>query len=83
MGKENMIVSKDIYKGIRRALEFAEQTGQSVNVFLNRGDEGEKIEGVIKEVDKSTFRIRLLLDSGQLDGYETIAIPKVEYVEYS
>ncbi|MBP0723658.1 hypothetical protein J5Y03_00485 [Bacillus sp. RG28] len=70
-------------KGIRKALEYAEVTGQSVNVFLNRGPDGEKIEGVIKEVGETKFRIQLLLDTNKLDDYETIHISNVEYIEYS
>lgn len=70
-------------RGIRKALEYAKETGQSVNVFLNRGEEGEKIEGVINEVYFTKFRIQLLLDTVVLNRYETIDISKVEYVEYS
>jgi hypothetical protein len=70
-------------EGIRRALKLAYKTGQSVNVFLNLGDEGQKIEGVIREVGATTFRIQLLLDTGRLDGEYTFDISKVEYVEYS
>lgn len=71
-------MSKEKYEGIKKALEYAKLTGQSVNVGLNNGGEGVKIEGVIKGLYKDSFRIRL--DSGEKD---TIAISKVEYVEYS
>jgi ribosome maturation factor RimP len=74
--KEVVVMSK--YSGIRRALKLAKKTGQSVNVGLNRGQEAQKIEGVIKKVEDDEFRI--LLESGLR---ETVPIEEVEYVEYS
>ncbi|KJR46202.1 hypothetical protein UF75_3406 [Desulfosporosinus sp. I2] len=72
-------MSHEKYEGITEALEYAEDTGQSVNVGLNRGGEGVKIEGIIKKVGENFFRI-LLEETGQID---TVAISEVEYVEYS
>ncbi|KQL44809.1 hypothetical protein AN963_25970 [Brevibacillus choshinensis] len=71
-------MSKEKYDGIKEALEYAEYTGQSVNVGLFRGGEGVKIEGFIEKLFDYSFRIRL--ETGELDR---VKYSEVEYVEYS
>ncbi|SHE71298.1 Putative ribosome maturation factor RimP [Caldanaerobius fijiensis DSM 17918] len=67
------------YEGIIKALKYAEFTGQSVNVGLNRDDEAINIEGIIKKVDDYDFTI-ILEETGEK---EEIPVSEVEYVEYS
>ncbi|MCR4435872.1 MAG: hypothetical protein QHH06_09180 [Clostridiales bacterium] len=69
----------DKYEGIIEALEYAEFTGQSVNVGLNRGGKAVNIEGIIKKVDDDDFKI-ILEETGEK---KKIPISEVEYVEYS
>jgi hypothetical protein len=76
--KEASNMINDKYVGIRRALELAKLTGQSVNVGLNRGGEGVKIEGIITAVYDYKFHIHL--ETGEK---EIVNMSEVEYVEYS
>lgn len=69
--------------GILEALKYAMLTCQSVNIGLNRRNQAEKIEGVVKKVYENHFHIALADEPLPFEHDATFPISEVEYVEYS
>jgi len=75
-------LSKNPYKGLRKAIKHAEKKGKSITIHLNRGESGGIFQGVIKEVNSSYFYIQPF-ETKELTDLESINFSEVEYIEYS